>query len=43
MEVPFVKKNEYTLLDIADGFLSLMTDSGETKDDVALPSLTEDD
>lgn len=37
MEVPFVKRSEYQLLDIDDGFLSLMTMEGETKDDVRLP------
>ncbi|AQZ15118.1 HYP2 (YEL034W) and ANB1 (YJR047C) [Zygosaccharomyces parabailii] len=37
MEVPFVKRSEYQLLDIDDGFLSLMTMDGETKDDVRQP------
>lgn len=37
MEVPFVKRSEYQLLDIDDGFLSLMTMDGETKDDVRCP------
>ncbi|CAR28487.1 hypothetical protein ZYGR_0S01180 [Zygosaccharomyces rouxii] len=37
MEVPFVKRSEYQLLDIDDGYLSLMTMDGETKDDVRLP------
>ena len=37
MEVPVVKRNEYQLLDIDDGFLSLMTMDGETKDDVKAP------
>lgn len=37
MEVPFVKRTEYQLLDIDDGFLSLMTMDGETKDDVRAP------
>jgi translation initiation factor 5A len=38
MDVPNVSRKEYQLLDIADdGFLSLMDDSGATKDDVHLP------
>ncbi|KAH3686276.1 hypothetical protein WICPIJ_002773 [Wickerhamomyces pijperi] len=37
MEVPFVKRTEYQLLDIDDGFLSLMDNEGETKDDVKAP------
>lgn len=38
VEVPIVKKNEYTLLDIQDdGFLTLMTSEGETKEDLKLP------
>lgn len=38
VDVPHVKRKEYTLLDIQDdGFVSLMTDSGETKDDLKLP------
>ncbi|CAN8102208.1 unnamed protein product [Discula destructiva] len=38
MDVPNVSRREYQLLDITDdGFLSLMTDSGETKDDVKVP------
>ena len=37
MEVPVVKREEYQLLDIDDGFLSLMTMDGETKDDVRAP------
>lgn len=37
MEVPFVKRTEFQLLDIDDGFLSLMTMDGETKDDVRAP------
>ena len=37
MEVPVVNRNEYQLLDIDDGFLSLMTMDGETKDDVKAP------
>ncbi|KAJ3204274.1 Eukaryotic translation initiation factor 5A [Entophlyctis luteolus] len=37
MEVPFVTRTEFELLDIDDDFLSLMTDSGATKDDVKMP------
>ncbi|CCE63811.1 hypothetical protein TPHA_0F03300 [Tetrapisispora phaffii CBS 4417] len=37
MECPFVKRTEFQLLDIDDGFLSLMTMEGDTKDDVKLP------
>ncbi|KAK3105208.1 hypothetical protein FSP39_019820 [Pinctada imbricata] len=37
MEVPNVSRKEYQLVDIDDGFLSLMLDNGETKDDLKLP------
>ncbi|KAF2488951.1 eukaryotic translation initiation factor 5A [Lophium mytilinum] len=38
MDVPNVRRQEYQLLDITDdGFLSLMSDDGSTKDDVKLP------
>lgn len=37
MDVPNVQKNEYPLLDIDDGFLSLMKEDGSSKDDVKLP------
>lgn len=37
MEVPNVSRTEFQLLDVDDGFLSLMTPDGETKDDVRLP------
>ncbi|CAH6720511.1 eukaryotic translation initiation factor 5A-1 [[Candida] jaroonii] len=37
MEVPNVRRNEFQLLDIDDGYLSLMTSDGDTKDDVKLP------
>lgn len=36
MDVPNVTRQEYQLLDIDDGYLSLMTEDG-TKDDVKLP------
>ena len=37
MDVPNVKKNEYPLLDIDEGFFSLMKDDGSLKDDVKVP------
>ena len=37
MEVPNVKRIEYTLLDIDDGFFNLMTADGTCKDDVKVP------
>jgi len=38
MEVPNVTRREYQLLDITDdGFLSLMSEDGTTKDDVKVP------
>lgn len=38
MNVPNVKRREYQLLDISDdGFLSLMSEDGDTKDDVRMP------
>lgn len=37
MDVPNVSRNEYMLIDIDDGFLNLMTNDGETKDDVKAP------
>jgi len=38
MDVPNVTRREYQLLDISDdGFLSLMSDDGDTKDDVKMP------
>lgn len=37
MEVPNVSRTEYQLIDVDDGFLSLMNPDGSTKDDVKLP------
>ena len=42
-DVPNVVRTEFTLIDISDdGFVSLMTDSGDTKDDLSLPKGTDD-
>lgn len=39
MDVPNVDKKDYTVVDVDDdGFLSLMDDNGEMKDDLGLPS-----
>ncbi|KAF3052286.1 Eukaryotic translation initiation factor 5A [Didymella keratinophila] len=38
MDVPNVRRQEYLLVDVSeDGFLSLMSDDGSTKDDVKVP------
>lgn len=37
MDVPHVKRDEYMLLDVDDGFMSLMMPTGDTKDDVKVP------
>ncbi|ORY25371.1 translation protein SH3-like domain-containing protein [Naematelia encephala] len=37
MDVPNVSRNEYQLLNIADGFLNLMDPDGNSKDDVKVP------
>ncbi|KAI8882147.1 eukaryotic translation initiation factor 5A [Backusella circina FSU 941] len=37
MDVPNVKRQDYALINIDDGFLSLMLQDGSTKDDVKLP------
>ncbi|KAJ3056477.1 Eukaryotic translation initiation factor 5A [Rhizophlyctis rosea] len=37
MDVPNVTRTEFALLDIDDGFLSLMNPDGSTKDDVKVP------
>lgn len=38
VEVPNVTRNEYQLLGLDDDALSLMTDNGDTKDDLNLPA-----
>lgn len=39
IDVPIVTRTEYTLIDIAnDGFVSLMTEGGDTKEDLKLPT-----
>uniref|UniRef100_A0A061R9Y6 Eukaryotic translation initiation factor 5A n=1 Tax=Tetraselmis sp. GSL018 TaxID=582737 RepID=A0A061R9Y6_9CHLO len=43
-ESPFVTRTEYTLTDISDDdFVCLMTESGETREDLTLPEKTDDD
>jgi translation initiation factor 5A len=43
VDVPHVSRTDYTLLDIGDdGFVSLMTEGGDTKDDLQLPSGTDE-
>lgn len=37
MDVPNIVRNEYPLLDIDEGFMSLMNGDGSTKDDVQVP------
>ncbi|CAI9102571.1 OLC1v1000861C1 [Oldenlandia corymbosa var. corymbosa] len=38
-DVPHVDRTDYQLIDISeDGFVSLLTDSGDTKDDLRLPT-----
>ncbi|XP_068089417.1 eukaryotic translation initiation factor 5A-2 [Hyperolius riggenbachi] len=37
MDVPNVKRNDYQLIDIADGYLSLLCDNGEVRDDLKVP------
>jgi translation initiation factor 5A len=37
MDVPHVRRNEYQLVNIDDGFLNLMTQDGTAKDDVKVP------
>ncbi|KAG7087493.1 translation initiation factor eIF5A [Marasmius oreades] len=37
MDVPHVRRNEYQLVNIDDGFLNLMSQDGASKDDVKVP------
>ncbi|XP_057303625.1 eukaryotic translation initiation factor 5A-1-like [Hydractinia symbiolongicarpus] len=37
MDVPHVSRKDYQIVDINDGFVSLMEDNGETKEDLKLP------
>ncbi|KAF7966302.1 hypothetical protein HWV62_24199 [Athelia sp. TMB] len=37
MDVPHVRRNEYQLVNIDDGFLNLMDNDGNAKDDVKVP------
>eukprot|EP01025_Chloroclados_australasicus_P017637 TRINITY_DN189_c0_g1_i1.p3 TRINITY_DN189_c0_g1~~TRINITY_DN189_c0_g1_i1.p3 ORF type:complete len:163 (+),score=26.86 TRINITY_DN189_c0_g1_i1:198-686(+) len=44
VDVPLVTRNEFSLIDISeDGYLSLMMDNGDTRDDLQLPNNTDDD
>lgn len=43
VDVPVVFKTEYTLLDITDeGYVSMMDDSGETREDLKMPTYPEE-
>jgi translation initiation factor 5A len=44
VQIPNVVRTDYNLLDITeDGFVSLMMDNGETREDLMLPNQTEED
>merc|ERR1719160_1527436 len=46
-DVPFVKRNEYQVMDIGDGppdgYLTLMTEDGDMREDIKFPNEHEDD
>jgi translation initiation factor 5A len=37
MDVPNIQRRDFQLLDVDDGFLSLMDDAGNTRDDLKIP------
>lgn len=37
MDVPNIKRNDYQLVDISEGFLSLMLDNGDVREDLRVP------
>jgi len=37
MDVPNVKRRDFQLIDVEDGYLSLMDDGGNTRDDLKMP------
>lgn len=41
MNVPHVKRAEFTVVDVNEGYLTLMDDSGETRDDIKVPESLE--
>jgi translation initiation factor 5A len=45
VEIPILERNEYTLIDLndEDGFMSLMSDVGEIREDLKLPGFPEMD
>jgi translation initiation factor 5A len=43
MDVPNISRVEYTLLDVnEEGFVSLMAENGDTREDLSLPKGTDD-
>ena len=44
VQIPNVTRTDYTLVDVKeDGFVSLMTDNGDVREDLALPGQTDED
>merc|ERR550537_1792805 len=44
MAIPFVKREEFIIMDIQeDGQVSLLTEGGDAKDDLNMPTLNDDD